>query len=64
MSTNCEDCLDLFAIAKAIATRYEEERKLRQRDQEIENEAYADEAREQARLQADWWTDFRDRSPR
>jgi hypothetical protein len=39
---------DLFAIAKAIARQYEEERKARQRDREMEDESYADEARQEA----------------
>ena len=59
-------CTDLFAIAKAIARNYEAERREAElaRDREIEDRAYDDEARAQASLQADWWTDFNDRNPR
>ena len=55
---------DLFAIAAAIARRFEEERRFREHEREIEEYAYHDEVCEQERLRADWWQDFRDRNPK
>ena len=57
---------DLFAIAKAIARQYEDERKARQLDRliQLDEEGYGDEARLAARDQAQWWEDFNDRNPK
>lgn len=48
--TDYTGCTDLFAIAKAIARQYEDERRERQLDRlaQLDEEGYGDEARQEA----------------